>query len=309
MRMEDFKETIAKEMEARIKGVKITPTKNWKNNGIVRNGLTICKEQEDVAPVLYIDSFFECYKKGELSVEDIIEQVVCDYQNLSTPDIPDLDILLSADAIMNKLNLRLLNWEMNKERIEECHLLYHLVEGTDLVCLFYVDIYDEGECSGAICLTEKIKEKYLTTISSTQELYQSIIDRVNPEDVYLESMKDVIKNMISCTDYDENFITLLEEQESKMYVLSNKEKKYGAYAILAEETREKILQVFPKGKVIVLPSSVHEQILIEKTGEEDIECLKLMVKEVNLTAVRTDEVLSFKVYQYDAITGKYEIVE
>ena len=160
MRMEDFKETIAKEMEARIKGVKITPTKNWKNNGIVRNGLTICKEQEDVAPVLYIDSFFECYKKGELSVEDIIEQVVCDYQNLSTPDIPDLDILLSADAIMNKLNLRLLNWEMNKERIEECHLLYHLVEGTDLVCLFYVDIYDEGECSGAICLTEKIKEKY-----------------------------------------------------------------------------------------------------------------------------------------------------
>ena len=90
---------------------------------------------------------------------------------------------------------------------------------------------------------------------------------------------------------------------------TNKEKKYGAYAILAEETREKILQVFPKGKVIVLPSSVHEQILIEKTGDEDIECLKLMVKEVNLTAVRTDEVLSFNVYQYDAITGKYEIVE
>ena len=107
MRMKEFTETLANEVEARLNGVKVTPTKSWKNNSVVLHGLIICKEEDNVAPILYIDQFFKRFEIGELSVEDIVEQVVCDYEKLSIPEVPDLDSLLSSTEFINKIKLRM----------------------------------------------------------------------------------------------------------------------------------------------------------------------------------------------------------
>ena len=52
-------------------------------------------------------------------------------------------------------------------------------------------------------------------------------------------------------------------------------------------------------KVAILPSSIHEVLLIPWDSSEDIGYLRDMVTEINTTQVQLEEVLSNNVYIYD----------
>ena len=54
------------------------------------------------------------------------------------------------------------------------------------------------------------------------------------------------------------------------------------------------------GDYYVLPSSIHETLIVPDTGLHDVNELEAMVKEVNETQVAPDEILSDKVQHYDS---------
>jgi hypothetical protein len=58
----------------------------------------------------------------------------------------------------------------------------------------------------------------------------------------------------------------------------------------------------------ILPSSIHECILIPDNGKMNKAALKEMVKGVNDSQVSADEVLSNEVYYYDLITDEFHII-
>ena len=49
----------------------------------------------------------------------------------------------------------------------------------------------------------------------------------------------------------------------------------------------------------ILPSSIHEVLLLPDTGREDSKGLKKVISEVNRTQVAPEEVLSDTLYRYD----------
>lgn len=73
---------------------------------------------------------------------------------------------------------------------------------------------------------------------------------------------------------------------------------YGASVILypgfLEETAEKL-----ETDYYLLPSSLHEMILVKDDGSLDPEALAQMVKEINATEVRPEERLRDSVYHYN----------
>lgn len=76
--------------------------------------------------------------------------------------------------------------------------------------------------------------------------------------------------------------------EEGMNVLTNTKRMYGAVGILAESMQKKL-----EGKWII-PSSVHECIVISDDMPLDI--CREMVKEVNDTEIKAEEILSYQVY-------------
>ena len=68
----------------------------------------------------------------------------------------------------------------------------------------------------------------------------------------------------------------------------------GAAAITRPEILKGITDKM--GPVYVLPSSIHEVLIIPKSQAPDVESLKAMVREVNETVVRPEEQLSGNVY-------------
>ena len=62
------------------------------------------------------------------------------------------------------------------------------------------------------------------------------------------------------------------------------------------------------GNYLILPSSIHELVLIREEKERGIEDLKNIVCDINQSQVDEEERLSNEVYRYDAETGSISMV-
>ena len=93
----------------------------------------------------------------------------------------------------------------------------------------------------------------------------------------------------------------------KGQVLSNEEKTYGAAVILYPDLLERISEKLQSG-FYLLPSSVHEMIMVISEDMQDKDKLRLMVQEINLTQVPEEEILTDSVYYYNRLTKEVELV-
>ena len=118
----------------------------------------------------------------------------------------------------------------------------------------------------------------------------------------LQSMETVAEDILTGTDSKENFLSEGDMPERSpmemMYVMSNKEKTYGAAVLSCPGVMEKVSRLFPEG-FYILPSSVHEVLIVPKEQGISPKDLGQMVREVNRAEVAREEVLSDRVYEYD----------
>lgn len=91
---------------------------------------------------------------------------------------------------------------------------------------------------------------------------------------------------------------MMPDVPDTMFVLTNDTKVNGAAAILNDDTRQEIADKV--GDFYVLPSSIHETLIIPKDAGMELRDLEQMVQEVNQTQVAPQERLSDHVYEYDA---------
>ncbi len=88
--------------------------------------------------------------------------------------------------------------------------------------------------------------------------------------------------------------------EIPMKVLTNSKRSSGAVCILYPGVLEEVAAERMGGDFYIIPSSVHEVILLPDDGRLLEENLKEMIFEVNRTKVDPEEVLSDNLYYYDA---------
>lgn len=89
-----------------------------------------------------------------------------------------------------------------------------------------------------------------------------------------------------------------------MYVLSNKEHLNGAATLFYPGTMQLVASEFG-GSYYILPSSIHEVILIPDDGDMDVEFLLSMVVSVNKDGVLPEDKLTDSVYYYDAEKNEF----
>ena len=127
-----------------------------------------------------------------------------------------------------------------------------------------------------------------------------------PEDII--SMEDLL-NSLSKELVGEEVLDVVNRRENEMFhVLTNKKKVQGASVLLYNGLLQEIAEQ-AGGNLVILPSSVHETILMKETAETDYQQLNTMVHEVNEEMVVQEEVLSENIYRFVKATGELEIVE
>lgn len=253
-----------------------------KNNGVSKAGLSIREDEHDVSPLLYLDDYYIHYQNGEL-LENIIRNIRADYDKkvqMAAVKIPNLQ---EFENIRGRIIYRLVNYEKNKEILEDCpHIrLYDLA-----VTFRWVARIDDVGVSTSLITNKQVKEwgvsvndLVLTARQNTPRLFPAqIID-----------MEEMLAGMVSF---------ILYPSAIPMYILTNKQELNGASALLYGD----ILKDFANKKgadMYILPSSIHEVIMIPADRIDDPKKLSSMVHEANTTVVSTGDVLSDSVYYYD----------
>ena len=127
-----------------------------------------------------------------------------------------------------------------------------------------------------------------------QEALQNTIKK-NP--VVINNVIDIIlyndKEMIEAYQPDDFYM-----QPYEQYVLTNKEKVDGATVLLYPDVLEQLAKN-ADSSFYILPSSIHEVILLLDNHDINAEELQNIVISVNREGVAAEEVLSNEVYRYD----------
>ena len=271
-----------------------------KNNGVILHGMMILSQPQNVAPTIYLDSFWEDYEQGT-TLAETIRRLLAVYRR----DVPagriDMDFFHSFEKVKDRICYRLIGRERNEELLEDVPYLEFL----DLALCFYYAYQGESLGEGTILIHNSHVKMWNIGTAELLRLARVNTPRLFPS--VCSSMEEVFHEIMGDREEDCGELRADSLPEMPMRVLSNVKRMHGAVCMLYPEVLEKLAEEEQQG-FYILPSSIHEVILLKDTGLGTPEDLKRMIAEVNNTQVAPEEVLSDSLYYYDLAEKKVRIV-
>ena len=300
MNIKEFMEYVAKNVKDYLppsfENAEIELKDAYKNNDTVLHGIIIKKEEETVTPQIYLDKLYNQYlADGDL---DACVGKVADFRiEAGRPEItkPDIGFLKDYELVKEKLMMKICDRETNVENLDGRVVTLH----GDFAATYniIVDKTDDGIATMAI--RPEMLEEWDVTVN---QLHADALIADKSRKPTMCDLGDVIFSLENSSFKMDNFLDGKEHHElspEAILCLTNADKMQGASYILHDDIMAKIGEVFG-GDYFVLPSSVHECLMVPDNGMHEIDALNEMVKDVNDTIVDPEEILSYKVQHYDS---------
>jgi len=261
-----------------------------KNNGVVLHGLLIHSKEQNVIPTIYLDGFWEGYEAG-IPFAVVLQKLLSVYREDTPKEKINMDFFYSFDKVKERICYRLIRKAGNESLLSE---IPH-VEFLDLCICFFYAFQNKGLGDGSILIYNTHMKMWNTNVQMLFELARTNTPRLFPWE---------------CTDMEAMLTEMTDEGDEvdlegllhdiPMKVLSNNKRIHGAICLLYPNLAEQ-LALREGGSYYILPSSVHEVILLKDTGREEPDNLKSMIEDVNANLVAPEEVLSDSLYYYDFV--------
>ncbi len=259
-----------------------------KNNSISLDGITIVKGGGNISPTIYLNKYYEEYLEGK-SIISIINDIV------SIRIFNEGNIEFEAEAIddYNKIKqniiVRIVNYEKNKLQLENCPY----IPFNDLAITFRWLAHKDDVGIATSLISNNEIERWDVSIG---ELYRVAIEnsrRIFPAKI--TNMKALFNEYIEeCREYIDDY----KDDQIKLYVLTNEIGINGATSMIYKDILKKFADQ-KESNLYILPSSVHEVIIVPEIYVDDKDYLKEIVKSANKTVVGLMDVLSDTVYYYN----------
>ena len=275
--------------------VKIHDTK--KTNGHTRKGVMIIKrENTSLAPIIYIDNLFEDVNIGNITVADAAEIIIRTYLSDCTAErLNKFDILnMGKDEFLQNIIPEAISAELNREMLSG---IPHK-ELLDIAIIYRCMLDIGSENKGSFIVSNEICKKWDVTFEELEAAAKRNVIFKYPYIVQtLDDMIREFKLTLPCS----------QEEKTEMYLITNKLYTYGAAVLDCSDVFDKLANKV-RSNLLIIPSSIHEVLVVPEGIESDVYMLRQMVKMVNSTsALSPEEVLSNKVYRYNLDTRKLVI--
>ena len=257
-------------------------TKVTKNNDIELTGVVLMKESDNLSPTIYLDGLFAEYQDGAY-IEDLAEQILRFYKEQLPAGRLDMDFFQNFEQVKDRIFYKLVSFDKNKRMLEK--LPYY--KWNDLAIIFYYAMEEERIGRASITIHNQHLKMWEQSLDTLYAVAQENMKRSMPE--LLVSMKDLLEETTG--------LKMGEDTYLPMYVLTNQEKVYGAAAMLYSGQMKKLAERW-QTDLLILPSSIHEVLLLPDDGQNEYAFYRQMVEEVNTTQVEPEEVLSYSLYRY-----------
>lgn len=311
---ESFKNTIADSilnyLPSELKDAEIHIEPVNKLNNQILTGLRIMNPARNFAPVIYLDSYFEKYERGDMSLNAILDDIAKTYQESTLEMAFSIEEFSDFELVKSRVVPRLIDGFNNDELLVDKP--HKMLNGLAVMYVVELNRADVGRSDYAsISISNQILQEWKIT---EEQLHDAAMKNLESRTADLMTMTDVLLSLImddpveklrlqgkSTEEIEEIFSEQLPPQRDLMYVLTNESRHFGASVILNSKVMDDITERI--GEFYILPSSLHEVILVprEKTIFDHI-MLEEIVRDINATQLDIEEKLSDLVFLYDSQT-------
>ena len=284
----------------------------YKNNNQKREALCILEPGCNVSPTIYMAPYYERYQEGG-KMGEILEAILAEYRTNRCGLYLDVGEFQDFDKLRSRIVYKLVNYEQNQPLLQDIPHRRFL----DLAVVYYFLIQNHFIGSGTAMVHNRQLEAWGVDEGILYETARENTDRLLGNE--LEPMPQVIQELLrkdlvrqvsqypTREDYSEEQLSLwasqilsalMPKEKYVMYVLSNRDKYFGASAVL----NQKKLTAFASehGNFYVIPSSIHEMILMPECEPLSAVELKRLLEEINTDGqIVGQEYLSSRIYYFD----------
>ena len=272
----------------------LTLRKIPKNNGLILDGLCISKGRDSVAPTIYLNGCYRQYLEGT-SLTEITSHLLELYRSNEIPPLIHPNVLSDYKAMESRIACRLVNTASNEAMLREMPHIPWL----DLSIVFYLFLQEDD--TGV--MTAAIHHSHLKTWGiRPEELFHTALNNVSR--LFPPSITDMARIL---EDAAGNFAASDPSFTAPFYVLTNTSGVNGAVCMLYPN----VLKHFSEGieqDVVILPSSIHEVLLLADEEGISYDELSQMVAQINTSEVLPQDRLSNQVYRYSRKSDSIEVV-
>lgn len=294
MEYEEFKEEIRERMQERLgAGTEVSFHSLGRNNGAKTEGLEVREESAEVAPLFHLDALYGNYCKNG-SMEETVSSALKTLEEKPPADIGAVP--KTWEAAKGRIRMGLVHYGWNREALKGIPHRKFL----NLAVAYRVELPESGGFQAEIRINRSLMEMWGAT---EEELYTEAMENLEKEPYNIQPIATLLGGMAGVPSEE---MRELPEEMTKQHVLSNESCRYGAAGMMRQDLMERFAEQ-AGGSFYILPSSVHDLILLPDDGSVNAECLKEMVQEVNKSAVAWEEWLSEDVYYYDCEERKVKM--
>jgi len=297
MDFEKFTDAVLKEVREKTTG-NVRLKKIRKNNGVEMDGLWIQENGDHISPIVYLNPYYFRYLNGR-SIGQVADDIYAACVEKGVAEDFDISKFMDYSQAKSNLVFRLVNYEKNELLLQEVPHYKFL----DLAVVFFYLVCDAGEKgqTSVLIYNEHLERWGVSTEDIVELAYENTPKLLGYDFISMSQLLDEV-----CLG--ESGVEIPQPEKGnlrEMLILTNHSRINGAACLIYPHILEELSQQ-KDSNLIILPSSIHEVILIPVKEDTvfDREEFCRMIREINETQVEDTEVLSDHPYFYNRMTAE-----
>lgn len=240
-------------------------------NGVIFEGI-IVRSDEQIAPIIYTQGLIDEAEKRGTPLSEVVEQILRIYETNKSISF-NVDEFFDREFVL--LHVRIGLQKVSNQDLVRKDSCYEGIEEY---------LYIKGEPGYSVKLNPALLEKAKIREDEAWEY----AERNTFAETRIRSMAQVMEDLTGSTaETNEN---------PSMYVITNSSGCNGSSAALDMDAIRKFFSPKNIHSLIVLPSSIHEMLLVPADYVPNVDDMSMMVREINASQVAPEERLTDRAY-------------
>lgn len=259
-------------------------------------GITISLAGGNVGMNLNANQLFDQMQDGQ-SYEGVLAVAVSTAER-GLHDMPAVDVseLMNYEAAKKYLCFDVVGSDRNADMLEK--VPHTDKENISMVYRLQLDSTENG--AATVLITNAMMEQFGVTMEQLHADAMENAQEIRPAD--FRTMAAVMAEMMGMPE------EMMADMAPPMYVATNQDKVQGAAVMFYPDFMDQAAKELG-GDIFILPSSVHEVLILPDDGNMNAQELKEMVTSINASEVSPEDRLTDSVYHYDAQERIFELGE
>jgi len=289
-----------------FESAQVSVVESIKENGRKIPALLIRRQGDILVPSILLEGAYNDYRSGK-SLEACVKWIADLRVKYDNPKcLSDLRYVKDYEAIKNKLKIKLCDLELNRDWLKDKAYTLH----GDFAAVYCVTICENEEQTFNMPIVKQLIEEWKISL---RQIHEDALLSERAERVVLFEMDAYISSIMTGDGSIRNLLDGKTEwhpeiAEAPILCLTNNSMRNGASMILQKDLMKRVGEIIGSD-FYILPSSIHETLLVPDIGIMDTSGLSQMVKEINENEVELCDKLSDKVQYYDRAKGVFENAE